>query len=151
MRFHRWPFIERGLFGNSSGFIWSVNRERISLSVRLVWLGVSLTIMVSCSLEAPVPPLFPFQHQSYRYVLSGSIGFFFPAIFLSTSGWSHWYSLCNKIRLEIVLGSYVISSKNFNIIVMYYFFINKMSYFYLFVFLFLFYISICINFTNLKA
>jgi len=74
-----------------------------------------------------------------------------PSSFLSTGGWSHWYSLCNKIILEIVLGSYVTSSKSFNIIVMYYFFINKMSYFYLFVFLFLFYISICINFTNLKA
>ena len=43
MCFHRWPVIERGLFGNPSG---------VSLGVRLVCLGVSLTIMVSCSLEA---------------------------------------------------------------------------------------------------
>ena len=70
MCFHRWPFIERGLFGNPSGVIWSVNRVGVSLNLRLVCLGVMLTIMVSCSLEAPVPPLFPLQQI-----------FFFPAIF----------------------------------------------------------------------
>ena len=70
MCFHRWPFIERGLFGKASGVIWSVNRVGVSLNLRLVCLGVMLTIMVSCSLEAPVPPLSP--HQQI---------FFFPAIF----------------------------------------------------------------------
>ena len=56
MCFHHWPFIETCLFGNPSGVIWSVNREGVSLCLRLVCLGVSLTIMVSCSLEAHVPP-----------------------------------------------------------------------------------------------
>ena len=88
MCFHRWPFIERGLFGNPLGVIWSVNMEGISLSMRLVCPGVSLTILVSCSLKAHVPPLSPHQQWSYWYVLSaGATGIAYP--------------------LEIVLGSYV--------------------------------------------
>jgi len=55
MCFHRWSFIERGLFENPSGVIWSVKKEGVSLGVRLVCLGVILTIMVSCYLEAPGP------------------------------------------------------------------------------------------------
>jgi len=47
MCFHRWPFIERGIFENPSGVVWLVNMEGVSL-------GVSLTIMISCSLEAHV-------------------------------------------------------------------------------------------------
>jgi len=62
MCYHRWPFIERGLFGNPSRVIWSVNMEGVSLGMRLVCLDVSLTIMVSCSLEAPVPALSPLAY-----------------------------------------------------------------------------------------
>jgi len=85
MCFHRWPFIERGLFGNPPGVIWSVNREGVSLGVRLV-SGVSLTIMVFCSLEAHVPPS-----------VSPSI----VKLLVCPISRSHWYSL----PLEIVLGS----------------------------------------------
>jgi len=62
--FHRWPFIERGLFGNPSWVICSVNREGVSLGMRLVCLSVSLTIMVSCSLEAPVPLCLPSNSET---------------------------------------------------------------------------------------
>ena len=88
MCFHRWPFINRGLFGNPSKVIWSVNREGISLGMRLVCLGVSSTIMVSCSLEAHVSP---------------------PTVelLICPISWSHWYNLppinsfrflCNKLK-----------------------------------------------------
>jgi len=72
-------FHRKGLFGNPSGVLWSVNSERVSLGVRLVCLGVSLTIMVSCSLEGLVPPLSPHQQWSYWYVISaGAIGIAYP-------------------------------------------------------------------------
>jgi len=96
--------------------------------------------MVSCSLEAPVPPLSPRQQWSNWYVLSvGAIGIAYPLEIVLGS---------YVIRLGIILGSYV---KSFNIIVMYYSNINEMSCFYLFVFLFLFYIFICIYRKNFKA
>ena len=49
------------------------------------------------------------------------------------------------IRLEIVLGSYVKSLKSFNIIVMYYLNINKMSCFYLFI-----YVEMLARYTGLQ-
>jgi len=85
LAFHRrrslWKFL---------GIVWTVNEDGTalqrsvvhlgvmlaSLGMRLVCLGARLTIMVSCSLEAHVPPpaLFSSSH---------------PPSFLSTSGWSH--------------------------------------------------------------
>jgi len=80
-----------------------------------------------------------------------NVVFFCPSPLLSLHQWPETLVYLTPLPLEIVLGSYVISLKSFNIIVMYCSYIKIMSCFYLFVFLFLFCIFICINFTNLKA
>jgi len=71
------------------------------MSMKLVCLGVSLTIMISCSPEAHVPPLFPLQQQSYWYVLSVVL---LPPPPFSSPSVAETY----PPTLEIVLGSYVI-------------------------------------------
>ena len=57
----------------------------VNLGLRLVCLGARLTIMVCYSLEAPVHPP--------SLVSSSPPSSFLLPYFLSTSGWSHWYSL----------------------------------------------------------
>jgi len=135
MCFHRWSFIERGLFENFQGlyersmrmeprckevwFIWGV--MLVSLGLRLVCLSARLTIMVSCSLEAFVlsPALFSSSPpSSFLPPLSsppvvGATGIAYHIPFRNS-----FRFLCNKLKK---LQHYC----------NYYSYINKMSSFYL--------------------
>jgi len=82
-----------------SGIVWTVNEDGtelqrsavclgvmlVSLGFKLVCLGARSTIMVSCSLESPLP--------SPTLFSSSPPSSFLPPYFPYTSGWSHWYSL----------------------------------------------------------
>jgi len=123
-------------------FIWGV--MLVSFDLRLVCLGVILTIMVSCSLEAHVPsptlvssshpPCFPSNCG-----VAGVTGIAYPSLFLGFWEIRNCFRfLCIKLRR---LQHYC----------NYYSYIIKNEFYFLCSFYFCFFIFICIYFTNLKA
>ena len=76
-------------------------RGRVSLGLRLVCLSASLTIMVSCFLEAPVPRqhcfLLPIHPLSSPYVspptVAGAAGIAYPLPLRNS-----FRFLCNKLK-----------------------------------------------------